>query len=95
MPRCIRDMGLCDSSVTVARGPWLSDQCALSHQGLGAQILDWSLALSSEVRSRARMGRAEFESLFCPLMLGDLEQVTWHLCLKNCGWRFVTLYRRQ
>ena len=60
VPRCIRDVGLCGSSVTVARGPWLSDQCALSHQGLGAQILDRSLALSSEVRSRARMGRAEF-----------------------------------
>lgn len=78
-PWCIRDVGLCDRSVTVARGPWLSDQCALSHQGLGAQILDRSLALSSEVTSRARVGGAEFESLFCPLMLGDLEQVTWHL----------------
>lgn len=79
VPRCFRGVGRCDISVTAARGPWLSDQCALSHQGLGAHILDWSLALSSEVRSRARVGRAEFESLFCPFMLGDLEQVTWHL----------------
>ena len=80
VPQAIQDMGHPGDSVPVAPGLWLSDWL-FPTTAEGSEPTFWAgaLVLSSVVRSRTRVGRAGLEYLVCPLMLGDLEQVTWPL----------------
>lgn len=80
VPQGIQDVGHPGDSVPVTPGLWLSDWLFFT-TAEGSEPTFWAgaLVLCSVVRSRTRVGRAGLESLVCPLMLGDLEQVTWPL----------------